>query len=318
MRTKSQQLVECILNVSEGRDLAKIQGVSSLIEGVGGCRLLHRDIGWDAHRTVFTIIGNVEEVLEAVERIISYSLEHFDIRKHKGIHPCVGVTDVIPFVALQGITPKELSAIVSRYCKYISDVYGISIIAYGELSSNPSLMTLAHIRKGGIKKLKKRLIEKEISIDYGPHQTHDSQGVSCITVRPIMIAFNINIKTQDISIARLIAKDLRALRKTDIRLKDVRFLAWNMQEYGNCQISTNIYDVHAISMLGLMKLVTDVAGKYTIPLIGSEMIGMVPTYGLSHKEQTVEKSIELLGLDSIEIFRPEKRLLDLALGLDIV
>lgn len=318
MSLKSQQLIECVLNLSEGRDLTKIQEISSLIEVTGGARLLHRDIGWDAHRTVFTILGNVEEVLDAVERVVAYSLKNFDIRKHSGIHPCVGILDVIPFVALQGISPKELRAIVNRFCKYISATYDIPIIAYGELSSNASLMTLAHIRKGGIIKLKKRLLEKEILIDYGLDQAHPSQGVSCVTVRPIMIAFNINIDTQDISKARLIARELRALRKTDTRITDVRFLAWNMEEYKHCQISTNLYDIHAINMLELMILVGEVAKKYNVELKGSEMIGMVPTYGLSHHEYSVEESIKLLGLDSFEIFNRKSRLLDEALGFELL
>jgi glutamate formiminotransferase len=315
---KSQQLIECVLNLSEGRDLTKIIEVSSLIEETEGCRLLHRDIGWDAHRSVFTILGGVEDVMNAIEKIIIYSHSYFDIHKHQGVHPCVGIMDVIPFIPMQGITLKELRAIINRFSNYIASTYNISIIAYGELSSNPPLMTLAHIRKGGVLNLQKRLKKEEIKINYGPNQAHDSQGISCVTVRPIMIAFNINVRTQDISITRLIAKDLRALRKRNPRIKDVRFLAWNMEEYGNCQISMNIYDIHAISMITLMNYVREVTEKYNIELNGSEMIGMSPEFGLSHYEQSMEESIIALGLDSNKSFFKEDRILDIALGYRII
>ncbi len=242
----------------------------------------------------------------------------FRFRNHEGIHPCVGIMDVIPFVALQGITPQELRAIVNRFCRYLAATYKISIIAYGQLSNNASVMTLAHIRKGGVLNLQKRLKKEEIRIDYGPTQSHDSQGVSCVTVRPIMIAFNINVKTQDISITRSIAKDLRALRRSNPRIKDVRFLAWNMEAYGNCQISMNIYNLHAISMLSLMEIVKQVAGNYKIELNGSEMIGMSPEFGLSHNELSTEESIKALGLNANNPFLKEDRLLDIALGQQII
>lgn len=318
MNSESQELIECVLNLSEGRNLSKIQDVSAIIDEAEGCRLMHRDIGWDPHRTVFTIVGGANEVLNVIERIIVYAIAHFDIRSHQGIHPFVGVLDVIPFVALQGVKPNELRAIINRFWNYMAATYNLSLIAYGDLSSDAYLMTLAHIRKGGIVSLRNRIRNGNITIDYGPNEIHESQGVYCTTVRPIMIAYNINLDTKDITTAQLIAKELKALRKKDLRIKDVRFLAWYIEEYGKCQISTNLYDVHAISMTALMELVCEIASNYNIVVNGSEMIGMAPAFGLSHNQYTIDESIKILGLDSINIFNREKRLLDLALGRDIL
>jgi len=316
--TESQTLIECVLNLSEGRNLKKIEELSEAIEVVDGCEILHRDIGWDANRSVFTIVGGINEVLDGIEKALVFSLSNFNIRNHSGEHPYVGILDVIPFVPLQGIDPQELRSIVHRYCKYIAATYNISILAYGELSSNPSLMTLAYIRRGGLQKLESRLATKELKIDYGVNRIHELLGISCVTVRPIMIAFNINLKTQDLSKTKEIAKELRRIRETDSRLKDVRFLAWKMETFSNCQISMNIYDIKALSMLTLMNVVHDVAEKHSIELNGSEMIGMAPEYAFSHLELPLSDTIALLGLDSLSPFLPEKRILDFALGRKIV
>lgn len=318
MSALSDVLVECILNLSEGRDRTKLDAVSEIIVNTPSCIVLHRDIGWDANRTVYTIVGDVHSLFQALRRIFVFALEHWDIRSHVGVHPYVGILDVIPFVPLWGISHQQLSTDVKDFCQAIAHAYDLPIITYGDLSQDPDRMTLAYIRKGGIQHLDHRLQAQELCVDYGPSLAHARLGVSCVTVRPLMIAYNINLDTQDLQLAQMIARQLKDLRKRNEALKGVRFLGWHMERYQCCQISMNNYNIPAISMVDLYHLVQQVAAQHGIDLIGSELIGLAPEYALSHNRLLLAQAVDHLGLNRISDFDPQLRILDVVLGRRIL
>jgi len=307
----AKPIIECVLNISEGRNREFLDRLYDKLNSVEGCRLAHYDEGYDVNRTVITLIGEVGATLMSVEVIVVEAQSNLDIADHDGEHPRVGILDVIPFVVLKDVDKDELRLKIENWSQTISSKYNLPIIFYGKMATQANAITLAQIRKGGIEKLEYRVEKKEITLDFGSLNQENKLGVSCVTIRDIMVAFNINLNTTDLSIAKKVANDLKVRRKYDRRLKDVRFLAWWMKSFGYAQISTNIYDTTAISMIQLYHLVKEVAAKYDLELRGSELIGLTTEYAIAHDVVNLDDAIRDLGLSSIRPFHKGKRLLNL-------
>lgn len=303
-------IIECVLNLSDGRNRKFLDELYGYLNEVEGCRLAHQDEGYDVNRTVITLIGVTKSIFRAVEIVIIQSLKYLNIQDHQGVHPRVGILDVIPFVPMKGISQEELEDLVKSWSAKMAREYQMPIILYGNMATQVGAITLAQIRKGRLPKLKTRIEQEEISLDYGSEFINSNLGISCVTTRDIMVAFNINLKTEDLNLVKTIAKDLKVLRKYDRRLKDVRFLAWRMESLGQLQISTNIYDTSAISMMQLFQLVKEVSGKYKVRLNGSELIGLTTVHAMAHHSIETDKAINELGLNSIHPFDKEHRILD--------
>lgn len=308
-------LIECVLNVSEGRSLATLDMMSECIISTDKITLLHKDVGIDANRTVFSFAGPPNHVLDCVDKLYEIALSQIDMQKHKGAHPRVGALDVIPFVPLKNISKEELRCMVISHATTWSQKYNVPICWYGYMSSTNSQNTLSYLRKGGYENLQNRIDDDDIIVDVGPPQIHPSLGLSCVTIRDFMIAYNINLDSKSISMAKEIAKTLRSKRQKLNRIKDVKFLGWYMDEYNCCQISTNIYDIDAITMIELYKLVTEVAAKFGISTRGSELIGLAPLRAFSRESDNIETCMKALRLDSVRPFQEGQQILEKALGV---
>jgi len=310
-------LIECVLNVSEGRDIPLLDMISTAVNQVDGAIIIHRDIGYDAHRTVFTIAGHPIGVMDSIDHVLSIALDHINMANHHGAHPCTGALDVIPLVPIQRITIASCQELLTNYAKHWSDDYQLPLCYYGDMASAPDQVTLAQIRKGGYNQLKTRMDDEKLIVDEGPNIPHPQLGLSSCTVRPYMIAYNINLNTSDLSKAKNLAAMLRKERSTHLKTKDVRFLGWYMETYGCTQISTNIYDIEAVTMQELYCYVSEKAKVLDIECSGSELIGLTPTKGLTRISDHVEQVVKQIGLNSVSTFDPAKRVLERVLNIPI-
>lgn len=301
--------IECVINISEGRDASKITQIARIFDSAKGVTLLHKDVGYDANRTVFTLLGEMEAIFIVLEKLIVFAKTAFDIRSHQGTHPRIGILDVIPFIPIAGIKKKTLEKRVKIFSNYISASYDLPILYYGSLSKRQNQKTLNQLRR---KKLHQTL-GKTLMADCGPQEPHLSLGASCVTVRDLMVAYNINLGTKDLVESTRLAKRLIDLRNSKHSVKDlsqVKFLAWYVEEYNCCQISTNIYDINAVTMLELYELVEEEARAFRLELCGSELIGLSPWRGVTRVIRDKEAALSKLGLDSVRPFHKKKQILE--------
>lgn len=311
----SQQIIECVVNVSEGRNEALLSLIQSSINQIEAVQVLHRDSGWDAHRTVFTIAGAKESVFKAIEKLYELVSVNVDMQAYDGVHPAIGAVDVVPFVPLQNITINELKIDVQRWAKKIGEKYQLPIFYYGSMATTNQQYTLSYLRKGGFQMIKESLAGNELTVNEGSYEYHKKLGASCWTTREIMIAYNVNLNTNDLEIAKKIAKKIRNQRKASLQMQDLKVLAWHMDEYNCCQISTNIYDTEAMTIEEVFLLIKETANYYNVDTKGSEIIGMAPLRALSRQinQKNITNFIQLLGLNSVSDFDPTQRILENAM-----
>lgn len=306
---KEDQIIEAVINVSEGRRPDIIHDIVHLINRPSAVQVVHTDIGYDVNRTVLTVIGKSELLFEAIDRLVAYAKTRLDISTQEGIHPRLGMIDVIPVVALQHMSHDELIDMSKEKFLNLAEKHDLPILYYGDLDQQEG-RALFHLRKWNMDKA----LGSELMANAGPQRPHPRLGVSCATVRRLMTAFNINLATQDMELTRQIVSDLKVLRRDESSLakldtKDVRYLAWYMPKFKCCQVSTNIYDVEAVTMTALYDHVATIAEKYDVTLAGSELIGLAAEKAIT-SSGSIDEAIARLGLDSVKPFDPDTMILD--------
>jgi glutamate formiminotransferase len=315
----NKEVVECVINVSTGRTKIAIDKITEIFEDQSKVKLLHKDIGISADRTVFTIIGEVDPLFEVVRKIYLVCRQHLDIKVYKGNHPTIGIVDVVPFVPIANISESTLINKVEKFASLIAFEFNIPICYYGIMSSYVIQKSLSQIRKGGFQNAQERIDTGQLLVDTGPRQVNSNMGISCWTVRPFMAAYNINLETSDLNVAKRIAAMLRGDRADDNKkLQEVKALAWYISEYNCCQISTNLYDLNQCSMSDIFKMIQTIASSEGIEVLGSELIGMIPYRGIAQActEHNYLIYIQKLGLNQMKPFIAQERIIELALSLD--
>lgn len=313
----SKPLVECVLNVSIAEDIRVIEKIKRLFTEKGKVYVLHTDIGLHANRTVFTIVGVLENVLYRIDKLFNYAIANFDINNHHGIHPRIGIIDVIPFIPLKNIDSEELIPIIKRWSQKLSMAISLPVFFYSKMAVSPQRRGLHYFRKNGIEGLAIRMSESLVP-DYGPRNPHPLLGASCVTVRGFMGAFNINLNTKDLTLAKELQKRLLKIRNLGRRgkapdLSEVKFLAWYMPEYHLCQMSTNIYNLQKVKLLELYKFIEEVAKGMGIQLKGAELIGMIPLAGICEGINNYKNALDYINLNSVRPFQEENQVLDFKL-----
>lgn len=267
------QLVECIPNFSEGRNQKTLDSIKAAIESVPNVWLLHTDIGSDANRTVFTFVGDINTIGEAAFRAIQVASRLIDMSKHKGEHPRMGACDVCPFVPLGDTSMLDVIALSHQLGERLGS-QGIPVYMYEASARLPERKNLAFLRKGEYEALPKKLLLDVWKPDYGPVEFNERFGAVVIGARHFLIAYNINLESKDVPIAKKIAASIRESSSTG--LKGVKAIGWWMEEYQCAQVSTNIVDVHQADLQLVFDAVRDEASKYGIEVKTSELIGLIP------------------------------------------
>ena len=346
----SQPIVECVPNFSEGRDAATIDAIASAIRSVDGVSLLDVDPGAATNRTVMTMVGNPDAVLEAAFQGISKAAELIDMSQHTGAHPRMGATDVCPFVPVSGIDMAGCAELARRLGERVGRELSIPIYLYESAASRPERHNLAEVRAGEYEGLAGRQGNPAWTPDFGPDAFNERSGATAIGARPFLIAYNINLNTRNTKKAMKIAALVRekgiirreageivrddvgnAVRDPGL-FKCVKGIGWFIEEYGRCQVSLNLTDFEVSPMHEVLEATRQVALSEGVIVTGSELVGLVPKAamvragqyylnkenanpGVSERE-LVDTAIHSMGLRDVGNFEPESRVIEYAIGGD--
>jgi len=343
-----KQLIECVPNFSEGRDLSIIKQITDAIESVKGIRLLNVDPGHATNRTVVTFVGEPEQVVEAAFRAIQRASELIDMRYHKGEHPRFGATDVCPFIPVSDITMEETVEYARLLAKRVGNQLNIPVYCYEFAAFEDKRRSLANCRAGEYEGLAEKMKTAGWQPDFGPATFNERSGATAIGARNFLIAYNVNLNTTSVRLANSIAFDIREAgrikREGDpitgkiivdendepVRipgtLKKVRAIGWFIKEYGIAQISINLTDISTTSVHQAFDEVCERARDRGIRVTGSELIGMIPLQAIldagkyflqkQHRSigipdrEIIKIAVKSLGLDELAPFDPDKRIIE--------
>ncbi|MCP2520828.1 glutamate formimidoyltransferase [Candidatus Aminicenantes bacterium AC-708-M15] len=343
------KLVECVPNISEGRDKRKIKVIVSEIENIPGVKLLDIHTSKSANRTVLTFAGGLEEIKEAAFNCIRKALELIDMRFHKGVHPRIGAVDVCPFVPLGETTMDECIRIARELGKRVGEELKIPVYLYEYAANFLYRKNLENIRKGEYEGLEEKLKDPFWAPDFGPALFNPKSGAIIIGARNILIAYNINLNTKRKEIAHEIAlsiresggyrrdekgRILRNAKNEPIRipgkLKYVKAIGWYIEEYDRAQVSVNLIDYRKTPLHVVFEEVKKEAEKFRIEVTGSEIIGLVPKEAIinagkfylsrnkkkiNDEKLIIQTAIRHLGLNDTIPFDPEKKIIEYCLNL---
>jgi glutamate formiminotransferase/formiminotetrahydrofolate cyclodeaminase len=340
------QLIECVPNISEGRDRAIIDKITQSVIDTTNAYLLHKDIGHDVNRTVLTIAGSPLAVCEAAFKVIAKTSELIDMRSHKGSHPRIGATDVCPLIPLLNIEMAECIKLSEQLANRVGRELGIPVYLYGESARSPERKSLAYIRAGEYENLFLRIDNLLFKPDYGPIVCNARSGATAIGARKLLIAYNVHLNTKDLTIAKAIAQKIRTQRdnyqqslthldRNSVLVQqkelwqEVQAIGWYVKEYGCCQVSLNLLDYRQTPLHRAYSEVSKLASEYGISVSGSEIIGLVPlsalldtgklvrnddyvqsTKNIASELDLINSAIKFLKLDSIHSFKLEEKVLE--------
>ena len=350
-----KKLVECVPNISEGRDPAVIEAVTAVIADVADVHLLDVDPGAETNRTVITFIGSPAGVAEAAFRVVKRAAELIDMSKHTGAHPRHGATDVCPFVPVRGVTMEECAEIARAVGQRIGEELGIPVYLYEEAASTEFRRNLANVRKGEYEALPKKLGTEEWQPDFGPNAWNERtrrSGATNVSARGFLVAYNVNLNSLNKSIAQNIALDIkeagRAQRDTEgnlvkdangenvlvpgpYRLPACKAVGWVIPEYQRAQVSMNLVNTTVTKPHQAFDACCESARDRGVRVTGSELVGLVPESDLlaagRHylrragqsagvpKKQLIETAIQTMGLRELTPFDPAEKIIEYQAGL---
>ena len=265
-------LVECVPNFSEGRDRAVLEALRAAITSVSGVRLLDVQADASHHRSVFTFVAPPDAAAEAAFRAIRTARERIDLTRHRGEHPRMGATDVVPFVPLEGVTMDECVALARRLGERVGAELGIPVYLYARAATRPERERLPDVRKGEFEGLRDAIgYDPARAPDFGPAHVHPTAGATAIGARPFLVAYNVYLKGGDVALAKAIAK---ALRTSDGGLPAVQAKGFNVE--GEAQVSMNLLDLDATALHEAFGAVDAAARRSGAEAGRSELVGLVP------------------------------------------
>jgi glutamate formiminotransferase len=288
-RSTTAPAVECVPNVSEGRDDAVIQRLADTIRSVDGVTLMNVHADPDHHRAVFSFLGAPAKVESAALALAARVIELIDMRRHRGMHPRVGALDVLPFVPLAGISMAETAAIARRVGESLADRHEIPVYYYAEAALHSGRRSLGALRRGEYEGLATRLATAEGAPDAGPARFDARTGAVLVGARTILVAFNIWLSVGDITVAREIA---RTVRESSGGLAAVQAMGVWLASRGIAQVSMNLLDYRATSMATVFDRVRDEARARGVGVSRSELVGVAPRAALAGRSP---ESIGLIG-----------------------
>jgi glutamate formiminotransferase/formiminotetrahydrofolate cyclodeaminase len=300
------RIVECVPNFSEGRNQTTVRALVNAVESVPGVWLLDHTMDRDHHRSVLSFAGEPDAVVEAAFRTIRVATDLIDLRKHKGVHPRVGATDVVPFVPLRGTTMQDCIHLAKRLGQWVGTELEIPVFLYEEAALHRDHAPLESVRRGGLQGLAFRMAsDPDWTPDFGPFRLHKTAGALVIGARPPLIAFNVNLRTTDLSLARSIAKDIR---QSNGGLPHLKAIGVELASRQMVQVAMNLTDYIITPLHVAFEAVRTLAATHGVEIAGSEVIGLVPQAALV---QAAGHSLALEQFDSTQVLemRLESRLL---------
>lgn len=304
--SQTLKLIESVPNFSEGRRADVIQEIRSAADIQGDAEVLDCHSDADHNRMVLTIAGEAEAVKEAVLAASGKAVELIDLRNHAGEHPRIGAVDVVPFIPLGEASMEECVALSNEFGKEFAERFSIPVYLYGESAKRDERRVLTNIRAGQFESLQD-LIGKDNSKDpdYGPRRIHPTAGATAVGARRILIAYNVDLATNDLVIAKRIAKEIR---QSDGGLPGVQALGLQLKKRGIVQVSTNLTLYKKTSISTVFEAISKYARELNVQVLDSEIVGMVPKDSLPSNlnnlklinfstDKIIENRIAQFGMD---------------------
>jgi glutamate formiminotransferase len=276
-RTLGMPLIESIPNVSEGRRADVIASLADAIRRTPGVTLLDHSADPSHNRSVFTLAGGADGIKRATLALIERAVATIDLRTHRGEHPRLGAVDVVPFVPIDGVTMEECVALARDVGAAVADQFGIPVYLYEEASTNPARRNLEDIRRGEFEGLAVKMRSSGWAPDFGPITPHPSAGAIVIGARMPLIAYNINLNTNRLDVAKKIAA---AIRHSSGGLRYVKAAGFMLEDRGIAQVSMNLTNYEKTPIFRVFEIVRREAARYGVQVLESEIVGLVPAAAL--------------------------------------
>ena len=268
------RLIECVPNFSEGRDPAKVEALVEAMREVKGVYVLDRERDADHNRCVITLAGEPDAVAEAALRGVGKALELIDLTKHTGAHPRMGATDVVPFIPIEGFTIEDCVALAKNVGREIWNRYRIPVYFYEAAATRPERTNLENVRKGQFEGLREEVLKNpDRAPDVGEPRLHPTAGATVVGARKFLIAYNINLNTPDVEVAKKIAK---AIRFSTGGLRYAKAMGVDLRARGLAQVSINMTDFEQTPLHRVFEMVKREAERYGAAIVGSEIVGLIP------------------------------------------
>jgi glutamate formiminotransferase/formiminotetrahydrofolate cyclodeaminase len=326
-------IVECVPNFSEGRDQKIVDAIAESIRTVKGANLLSVEPDKDYNRSVVTFVGEPDAVRAAAFEATQTAAKLIDMRRHKGEHPRLGATDVVPFVPVSGVTMADCIRLAEEYGKRVADELGIPVYLYEEAARIAERKNLATIRKGEYEGLQEKLRNPAWLPDYGEPIFNAQSGATVTGARFFLIAYNVNLATNDKEVAHAIALAIRESGRTvkdpqgvptkiPGTLKAVKAMGVSVERLNIAQVSINLTNFNVTSPHTAFEEVKKEARKLGVDVTGSEVVGLIPKQALlmagtfysngstAREEELIRLAIERLGLSQIELFEPTRKIIE--------
>ena len=343
------QLVECVPNFSEGKDMKIIDAIAASIKAVKGVTLLDVDPGETTNRTVFTMVGEPDNVVEAAFQAIKRASKIIDMTKHKGAHARMGATDVCPFVPVANMTMDDCVKLAHKLGKRVGEELDIPVYLYEYAATKPEWKNLAEVRKGEYEALPQKMEDPNWKPDYGPQKFNAKSGATAISAREFLIAYNINLNTRDKKKAHDIALDIRErgrfardennkfikdkdgkkVKKTGL-FKDCKAVGWFIDDFNQAQISINLTNFNVTSAHVVLDKVRELALKKGLQVTGSELVGLLPKAAILEsgkyylekmgesagipERMIIETAVQSMGLKDVAEFNIDKKVIEYAIS----
>jgi len=265
-------VIECVPNTSEGKDLSFLDRAADALTA-SGCSVLDRHIDPDHHRSVLTYVGEEGALFAGALALVRLAVARIDLRVHQGVHPRIGAVDVLPFVPMHGASIADCVRLARRVGEAIAERFSIPVFLYGAAATRAARRDLAAVRRGQFEGLAEKLTDPEWTPDYGPQCPHPTAGAVAVGARGVLVAYNVLLETNELEIARRVA---RALRASDGGLPGVRAMGFPIGSRRRVQVSMNLTDPSRVGLATAFERVVAEAAKFGVRVAESEIVGLVP------------------------------------------
>lgn len=271
------KIVECVPNFSEGCRMEVVEKILDAIRDVDGVKILDHSSDSSHNRTVVTFVGDPQGVKKAALKAAEKAAELIDMEEHRGEHPRIGATDVIPLIPISEVTMDECVELARELGKEIGEKLEIPVFLYEEAATRPERKNLAHVRRGQYEGLKEEISKPERQPDFGPTRMHPRAGATAVGARPPLVAYNIDLDTANVEIAKAIAKTIRG---SSGGYPSIKALGVLIEEANTAQVTINVCNFKEVSLARVFETVKREAERYGVNITGSEVVGLVPMEAL--------------------------------------
>jgi glutamate formiminotransferase / 5-formyltetrahydrofolate cyclo-ligase len=271
------RLIESVPNISEGRRPDVVDAAVTALRRTSGLRVLDVQSDADHNRSVLTLAGDEAALREGLLALFAVAVERIDLRQHQGEHPRLGAVDVVPFIPIEGATMADCVTLARAVGEAVAERFGVPVFLYEEAASAPHRRNLEDIRRGEFEGLPKKMADRLWAPDFGPAAPHPSAGASVVGARMPLIAYNINLGTSDLDIAKRIAK---GIRHSSGGYRFVKAMGVMLEARRIAQVSINMTDFKRTPLHRVLETVRSEAARYGVPVVGSEIVGLVPAEAL--------------------------------------